>query len=311
MITSDQLTTRKITKGFLVVLLLSLFTLPLQAQRFLIGLKGGANFTQASVSNSFSAFQYTAPPAEDLSEKSYKSIFKNTAGSHFGLAASFELNRILGISFEPAYAQYHFGYDNSYTWESTELLEQVVSVSYEHEHRISYVELPLFIRFTAGSGKIAPYVQGGGFINLVHNASKSASATVTDQAGGSTEALTGDNNDVAIDHLMNRYYYGLAGSAGLAFNLPYFRVALDFSYRRGLNTITDKDARFTDMRSSNISFDVMDDIQLNNMQFSLVIHFPVNFGMGAGGSGKKNTRYVVPYDLRRFKEEGSRRKKRN
>ena len=139
MTTSDQLITEKVTKCFLVMLLLSLFTLPLQAQRFLIGLKGGANFTQTSVTNSFSAFQYTAAPAEDLSEKSYNSVFKNTAGTHFGLAASFELNPILGISFEPAYAQYRFGYKNAYTWESTELLEQVVSVSYEHEHRVSYV----------------------------------------------------------------------------------------------------------------------------------------------------------------------------
>ncbi len=304
------MTTSVSIKAFIVFCTLYVSAFQLHAQRFLIGVKGGANFTQTTVTNSFSAFQYTTPPIEDLSEKSYMSVFKNTPGTHFGLSATFEFNSILGLSFEPAYAQYRFGYKNAYRWESTELLDQVITIDYEHQHRVSYVELPLFIRFSAGSGRIAPYVQGGGFINLVHNASKSAAATITDQAGGSTEALTGDNNDVAIDHLMNRYYYGLAGSAGIAFNLPYMRVALDFSYRRGFNTITDTNARFTDVRSSNISFDVMDDMQLNNMQFSLVLHFPVNFGMGATGNGKKNKRYVVPYDLRRFKD-GSKRKRRN
>ena len=295
-------------RAILIVGVIALAGTSLKAQRFLIGVKGGVNFTQTTVTNSHSAFQYTTPPVEDLSEKNYKGVFENLAGTHFGLAASFDFNNILGLSFEPAYAQYKFGYNNSYTWESSELLEQTITMDYEHQHRVSYVELPLFIRFSAGAGKIAPYVQGGAFINLVHNASKSAKATITDQAGGSVEALTGDDNDVAIDHLMNNFYYGLAGSAGISFNLPYVRASLDFSYRRGFNTITDANARYTDVRSSNISFDVLDDMQLNNMQFSLVLHFPVNFGMGATGNGKKNTRYVVPYDLRRFKEGGKRRR---
>lgn len=303
MITTHQINGAQ--KTFFIIISFIVISLPLQAQRFLIGIKGGTNFTQAAVSKQFSAFQYTVAPVEDLSEKNYTGIFKNTPGTQFGIVTSFELNNILGISFEPAYAQYHFAYENQYRWESTEVLTQMIEISYEHQHRISYVELPLFIRFSLPTGKLTPYIQGGGFINIMHNASKSTSGKIIDEAGGGIGELTGDNNDVAIDHLLNNSYYGLAGSAGIAFNLPYVRAALDFSYRRGFNNITDANARYTDVRSSNIAFDVLDDIQLNNMQFSLVLHFPVNFGTG-GGQGKKNTRYVVPYDMRRFKEEGRR-----
>ncbi|UZR92483.1 outer membrane beta-barrel protein [Chondrinema litorale] len=300
---------RQISK--LVFFGLSLSFLPVKAQRMLIGFKGGANFTQASVTEHFSAFQYTQVPEEDQTQKEYSSIFKNTAGTQFGIDASFEFNNVFGLSFEPSYAQYRFGYKNQYKWESSEVLEETFEVAYDHQHKINYVELPLFLKFSAGSGKIAPYVQAGGFINIMHNASKSTSAEIIDEASGGMEELTGDNNDVGIDNLLNKYYYGLAGSAGIAFNLPYVRIGLDVSYRKGFSNITDENARYTDVRSSNISFDVLDDIQLNNMQFSLVLHFPVNFSMGATGQGKKNTRYVVPYDMRRFKDEGKRGRRRN
>ena len=312
MITGYKTNGAKFKKISVIIFLgLSISFLPGKAQRMLIGIKGGANFTQPSVSNQFSAFQYAQTPEEDLTEKSYASVFNNTPGTQFGIVASFEFNSVLGLSFEPSYAQYRFGYENQYKWESSEVLEEMLEIAYDHQHKINYVELPLFVKFSAGSGKIAPYVQAGGFINIMHNAFKSTSSELLDEAGGSMEELTGDNNDVGIDHLLNKYYYGLAGSAGVAFNLAYVRIGLDFSYRKGFSNITDENARYTDVRSSNISFDVLDDIQLNNMQFSLVLHFPVNFGMGATGQGKKNTRYVVPYDMRRFKDEGKRGRRKN
>lgn len=273
------------------------------AQRMLIGLKGGVNYTQADPTKSFSSVVFTQAPLEDTHKRVYSEQFDNR-GTQFGIALTFEYTNFFGVSFEPTYSQYNYGFKNSYLWQATEGFESV-AIEYNHNQKLNYIELPLFFRFSFSQGPVIPYLQVGGFYNVLQNASKSVNTTQLDLAAGGFDELNGDENDVGITHLMDNKLYGLAGAVGISINLPHVRVSLEGAYRYGMNNVANEYTRYSDPRSSTIHFDVLDDTSLRNMQFSLVCHFPINFGMG--GNGTKNTRYVVPYDMRRFKDEGSRK----
>ncbi|MDW7695951.1 hypothetical protein R9C00_25765 [Flammeovirgaceae bacterium SG7u.111] len=287
-----------------VLLLLSLVLVApqlLSAQDFFIGMKGGANFTSALVSGNHSVFNYTSQSkVPEGFDRKYDGQFDGKIGTQFGFLVQMETRSGLGFSFEPSYATYKFGYENSYSWQHPELADQFVEMTFRHDHRLNYMELPLFVKFNFLKGVVSPYIQGGGFYNFLIDAGKTVTQTRMDAAAGGLQELTGDNNEVGITNLLHDNTFGLAASGGISINTAFVRISLECSYRHFMKNITNPNARYSDARSSMLSFDVMDDISFQSLQFSMTALFPLSF-MHTPGNGSKGKKTVVPYDMRRMK----------
>ena len=84
-----------------------------------------------------------------------------------------------------------------------------------------------------------------------------------------------------------RSQYGLVGGVGFSVDLNYFRLSLECNYRYGLNNITNRKNRHEQQRMINGTYDVPDDIKLQNLEFSLHCATPLDFLIHTPGmSGK-------------------------
>jgi len=294
-----------LAKHALPWLLLLLTSMAAQSQNILVGLKGGVNQTQTVVVASHSVVNHLGNVfSEEAGTKIYQPLMENPRSWHAGVSVNLEANQFLGLSFEPAFASWQFAWQTSHTWRSLELVEQQVNLQYRHTNALHFIELPLAARFSLPLGPVIPYVQGGGFFNIMLAGNRNIETTRVEQVNGTARSFSDGGVNYGADDFFNKNFYGVFGGAGLAFDMGYVRMALDVSYRHGLSKVTNGGNRYADAKVADLAFDVMDDLQLRNVQVSLVCHFPVNFG-GAPTNGKnrRKTKYVLPYDMRRDKRK--------
>src|SRR6266498_5296127 len=82
--------------------------------KFLLGLRGGINFTQTQVLMQYTLFSNTS--AGDVpASKSYATLFHNM-GSQFGIIAVLQLTDRAYLSLQPSVSTYNFTYSTTYTW---------------------------------------------------------------------------------------------------------------------------------------------------------------------------------------------------
>jgi hypothetical protein len=275
---------------------------PLHAQQFLIGFRGGPTFSAVKVNESHSILQWMVPPDEGIGIKQYPAMFQQPIGNHFGISFDFEFGPYFGIVLEPSYVAWQFQYSQQLAWQSAEFANRFVSINYQHSQTLRYVELPLQLRWNILPRKVSPYIQAGGVYQLLIDARKSVDATVTDAASGGIRESRDQFSSIGVEDQFRPSLLGLTGTVGVAFHFPFMRLGLDCTYRYYPGSITSEGNRFRDGRVMAAGFDVFDDLSLTNLHCALVCHFPINFTM-APGAGRKGIQYVVPYDLRMFKNK--------
>jgi len=277
----------------------------LHAQNFLVGLKGGLNATQVQKNASNSHIAYISNVfGEDPGRMEYYEPLDFGTDWQVGLSMLFEYGRF-GLAFEPAWARYSFAGQAIHNWRSDDGLTQSLGLLYRNTYRNQYVELPLTFRMKLLPGRVSPHLFAGGYLNILANSTTQLETFELDQAVGSNAIWQLRDEQFGSDAQFEQFFYGLTGGVGVSVELAYVRIALDVAYRHSLSGATQLNDPYSDPRTTDLAFQPIDDLNLHHFQATLGCFFPVNFTMGGGD--QKRTRYVVPYDLRRFNNDKKRK----
>lgn len=249
-----------------------------QSQWF-IGLKLGTNVTQATPLTLHSEFsnttvQDTESPTEY--EKNYRPRGQNF-GSLIGLTGTFAPHPNLLISLQPSYSNIKYGYTSAFTWTDETNPNNAITLNYEHEQSLNYLETPLLVRYGFGRDKIKPYVQGGGFFGYLLNANKSVKTRGIDTASGGANEFDGGIQTTTVTPLYIKSQIGLMGGGGLAFNFGGIMVTASANYKKGFNNIVNTRERYQKARQLFGFGNVLDDVNLDSFEFSVTCMFPLKF----------------------------------
>ena len=196
-----------------------------------------------------------------------------------GLQAGFEFSyytRRFTVSIQPMFSIQNYGYSTSYRWEDENDATNVLEQNYEFKNELQHLDFPLIVRYDLMTGVWRPYVQAGGYVGVLLNASKEVSVRGTDSASGSPIPFEGEPLSVGATNLYNKTSAGVVGGIGVAYRAGNVRFTFDINYRYGLTNIVDEGARYSDDRLTSIG-DVMDDQRLESLWFTIGTQFPLKF----------------------------------
>lgn len=248
-----------------------------------VGFRGGVNFSQPFVMGRNEVLQVDDPA--DVFEKDYLPFFTN-AGYHYAFVFLTYLNESLSLSVEPAMTTYNYKYRLSTSW--TNGTDPADYIEYETKHRnnISYLELPIVLRYEFGGSKIHPFVSLGLTYGYRINASKKMEYTVTRHTG--VLSIPYENYTLSSNSAKSYIHSRFEIAPGIGFFYPLGPVKLflsaDFSFP--LNNIVDESQRYANSTVTNGMYDVQDDIRLGALNLTLGFIFSTG-STQFGSTGKK------------------------
>jgi hypothetical protein len=247
--------------------------------QWFIGIKMGTNVTNAVPTERHSEFSNTTvlnaeSPIEY--EKNYRPRAKNF-GTLIGITGTFAPHPNLLISLQPAYSNIKYGYTSEYLWSDDTNPNNSITLNYDHEQSLNYLETPLLVRYGFGRQKIKPYLQGGGFYGLLLNANKAVETTGIDMASGGRNEFEGITQTTTVTSLYIKSQIGLTGGGGVAFNFGGIMLTVNANYKKGFNNIVDTKERFQETRQLFGFGNVLDDVKLDSFEFSVTCMFPLKF----------------------------------
>lgn len=246
---------------------------PFENSQWWIGVKLGANLTQAIPDARFTPFSATDNRPPETYDKTYQDF--SEWGAQAGLDINFFYNGFT-LSFQPNFRRQRFTYSNDYQWFDPEDAQNTLSLSYAQDHKLDYIELPLMIKYDILRTAFRPTVFVGGFYATLLEAQKALTITGTDLASGGVSEFQGEEIIVGARDLFTNTSLGLVGGVGCSYNAGNVRFAFDVAYRYGLNNISNVPNRYSNNRLIGVG-DVMDDIKLRNLSFSFSCLFPMRF----------------------------------
>lgn len=239
-----------------------------------IGIKVGANFSAPRAGNAFDVFSFTTEPFADNAETRYEQY--KTAGYQFGFTAGFEFLPYLSANIEPVFINYRYSYAVNYYWASVEDQTKNVSINYEHQNQLQYIEVPFTLKFELLHNKVKPYLQGGIYWGILLNATKDVTESLTDNASGNaifeTHHYAGN-----VKTLYESSQWGVVAGAGCTYNVGNARVGLQLNYKIGMKNIANAGTRFEDSQFVSGTFDAHDDLTLDNIALSMIVIMPLKF----------------------------------
>ncbi|WPP50588.1 outer membrane beta-barrel protein [Catalinimonas niigatensis] len=242
-----------------------------------IGIWSGVNFSTPKISHSYSDFVLIAPEADILSDsKQYEGITTNL-GSQMGLSAAFSFSKYLTIAFSPSYKTINYQYQSQFSWQDGENSNNYLELMYQHKQNLHYVSLPLLIRFSPAGKRFRPYLQAGGYYDRLLDAQKIVTTEGIDQASGGQVNFKEASQSTDISHLYIKSHTGILGGAGASYNLGTIIFYIDGQYRYGLHNIVSAKERFSGSRNIYGFGNVLDDLSIRNIEFSLGCYFPLKF----------------------------------
>lgn len=259
------------------------------APQWSLGLKGGVHLTDV-----ISTQSYTVVTPLDLSSnltnnKLYDQSYSNI-GNHIGLSGAFALNPNITLSLEPGYATYKFGYQTSYNWDQFEDQQSFVRIDNDVDHVISYLDIPLSVKYHIQTGPLKPFILVGGYYGFRTNADKEITTIVEDGAAGGLDEISSSSQRIGVDELFIRSSAGIMAGAGISLDvgnspsnisgstdLGTVRFLLGANYRYGLHNVVDVQKRFEDTSLTSGLYDVTDDLELRSIEIYLGVQFTLKY----------------------------------
>ncbi|HZY80919.1 MAG TPA: outer membrane beta-barrel protein [Cyclobacteriaceae bacterium] len=237
-------------------------------KQFWLGFKAGVNLTDPVVQARYAVLSpNNYNPG--TTEKIYQSF--NSIGQQATVEVTFYYKGI-SISAQPTYRSSKFIYTNNYSWAAT---GANLTLQYQHEQQLDFVDLPLLLKYEFTENKLRPYLQAGIYYSILMNATKGVTVRGTDNASGGTATFSNEPVVVGAKDLFANNW-GLAGGVGLNYNLGNVRLVLDVTYYKGMSNIANVENRYSNDRLGGIG-DTQDDLKTNNLLFSVGCLFPMRF----------------------------------
>ncbi len=257
--------------------------------QFSLGLKGGVHLTDVESTKSYTVITPLDLSSNLTNNKLYDKSYSNV-GNHIGLAGSMALSPNLSLNLEPGYATYKFGYQTSYTWDQFEDQQSFVTIDNDVDHVISYLDLPISVKYHIKSGPIKPFILIGGYYSFRTSADKEITTKIEDGAAGGLSELSSISERVGVDNLFLRSSAGILGGAGVSIDvgnspsnvsgstdLGTVRFLLGVNYRYGLHNIVDVQNRFNDSSLTSGVYDVTDDLELRSIEIYIGCQFTLKY----------------------------------
>lgn len=248
---------------------------PTENERFLqtqwwLGFKAGASTTAADPDMSFNGFSPLNYEPQDKQYDDFKSI-----NGHAGLEITL-YHKGFSFSFQPNYRRQSFQYANNFEWVDSSNPNNSLTLNYQQDHQLDYIEFPVFIKYDILKTPLRPFIQVGAYYATLVNAQKSVEISGTDYASGYIGPFQDQTLILGVDDQFIKSSVGVAGGVGVSYDLWNIRIILDGTYRYGLNNITNAKNRYSSNQLASIG-DALDDIKLKNIAISLGCVFPLRF----------------------------------
>lgn len=259
------------------------------APQWQLGLKGGVHLADVKPTQSYTVITPLDLSSNLTNNKLYDKPYSNI-GNHIGLSGSFALSPNLSLGLEPGYATYKFGYQTFYNWDQFEDQQSFVNVSNDVDHVISYLDIPLTVKYHIKTGPVKPFLIAGGYYGFRTNADKSINTTIEDGAAGGLSELSSSSQRQGVDNLFIRSSAGILGGAGVSIDvgnspsnisgstdLGTVRFLLGVNYRYGLHNIVDVRNRFNDSSLTSGVYDVTDDLEMKSIEIYVGCQFTLKY----------------------------------
>ncbi|ADR23529.1 hypothetical protein MATR_26170 [Marivirga tractuosa] len=246
-----------------------------QAKEFLntqwwLGIRGGTNFTQTSLIESFSGLNPINYNPENL-DKEYEE-FVNPA-FHIGLDVTF-FHKGFSVMTFPTFFRNNINYSSQLSW-SGETERDQYETSYDVQQSITFLELPVAVKYDIIGNRIRPFVMAGAFYSIAFDANKEVQVFETDYASGQPVEFERANIKLNNkDEILNNW--GLLGGLGVSFDFWNIRSIIDVQYRHSFQSIVNSQTRFDENTFSSFG-EVQDDYSLQNYSASLSFVFPLRY----------------------------------
>lgn len=237
-----------------------------------LGFKAGTNLSKAVVTKTYSVISPSNYDVADIS-KQYTSFKK--MGFQAGIEITFFYKGI-SISTQPTYKTIILEYSNHYAWSDAENPNNYLELNYQHKQNLEYLDVPLLIKYNLLNRKLKPYVQVGGYMSFLLDATKSLTVSGLDRASGGENTFQNEPVIVGAKDLFAGNHWGLLGGVGVNYNLGNVRLNLDVQYKLGMSNISSAKQRNSSDRLSGMG-DSLDDMTLSSLQFNLGCLFPLRF----------------------------------
>ena len=252
--------------------------------KFLLGLRGGINFSDPLVLNSYSIFSNTSASVSPNFKK-YGKWYKNT-GSQYGIVAMMQFKERTYVSLQPSISTHNFKYTGTYSWLNPQNVSESATLIYHHVQSLKYAEFPLLIRQDLTSSRLRPYVQAGGFYSFLQTGMQNISLTEEITSNQAPNQIPEGTRSGSVSDQFISTHLGLIAGGGVAYKLEWVMLGLDVQYKRGLHNITNKANRYSNQSLLGDTFDVPDDISINAWMISVNVVFSLGFNKPAKGALK-------------------------
>ena len=246
-----------------------------QAQEFLntqwwLGIRGGTNFTETTLIANFSGLNPINYSSENL-EKEYES-FVNPA-FHIGLDVTFYHKGFSIMSF-PTFFRNNINYSSALAWSGDTERDQY-ETSYNVQQSITFLELPVAVKYDIIGEKIRPFVMAGAFYSFAFDANKEVQIFETDYASG--QPVQFERANIKLNNKEEiKNNWGVLAGVGVSFDFWNIRSIIDVQYRHSFQSIVNSNTRFDENTFSSFG-EVQDDYSLQNYSASLSFVFPLRF----------------------------------
>lgn len=268
---------------FLIVFVLILFTYNSIGQKYYVdrkrqmflGLSGGVNFSFVNISDHHDVLSPMNMIDEEEHNKSYGKMGSNF-GSQIGLYSKYGVNRHFSIVSNPSFQVNQFRYITDYFWSDT-LINMPLEREMLHQQKVSYLSIPISVRYDFTINQISPYAHLGPQLNFLHNANKTI--FFDDEIDGEVDPRNsqGTSGNVNAKKHFKHFNIGFLSGAGVSYYSNYFTLSFETNFSFGFRKIINDEHRYKDHTGLTLKYlDVFDQMRMGNLDLQLTAIFPID-----------------------------------
>jgi len=251
---------------------------------FLVGFKGGINFSAVTPTQRFSVLQpINGVGAADV-EKDYAPFYRNP-GYQYGFIGMLRISRAMSLSIEPTFSSYSYKYSNSSTWYDASDPSDRIEIATDFKNKLKYFEIPLVLRYEIGKGQIRPYLAAGFSYGMLTGASANIKSNTVQYVDDTAIAREDEESagDVSGNYINLRF--ATFPGVGLFIDLSFMTLFAEAEYYISLHNVVDESARYSNQQSVGGAYNVPDNLKFDNMVINVGVLFNINRKEQGGGQG--------------------------
>jgi hypothetical protein len=250
----------------------------------LVGFKGGVNFSVVIPTQRFSVIQSLGGTSTSAAQKEYDPFFRNT-GYQYSFVGMIRVGKSILVSIEPGFSTYAMKYQARSTWYDGSAPTDRIEITTKFSDKLRYFEIPVELRYELGKGMFKPYLAAGFFYSMLTGATGSARSSTVQYINN--VAINLENNTAAGDISGNYITTRLATFPGVGLLVEMSKIVLfaEADYFISLHNIVDESSRYSNQQTIGSSYNVPDNLKLDNLVINIGVLFRINSNMGSQGAG--------------------------